>query len=163
MDIFTQKKGFIRTIIGLAAVNIALTVFGWIHFSAGNHTTSSPKTQDVGTLLMILKTELQLTPHQVEQLETLRAEYFVKEKALLYLVQSKRDSMNVEMFLKTTDPILMRALAERLAEHKVQLEMLRYEQSKTFKSICTPEQLDKFGNLVKEIRRYFKSDEPLQK
>jgi Spy/CpxP family protein refolding chaperone len=163
MDIFTQKKCFIRTIIGLAAVNIALTVFGWIHFSAESHSNPPPKTQDLATLLTILKKELQLTPHQVEKIETLRADYFTQEKGLLYLVQSKRDSMNVEMFLKTTDPILMKALAERLAEHKVQLEMLRYEQSKMFKAICTPEQLDKFGNLVKDIRRYFKSDEPPQK
>jgi Spy/CpxP family protein refolding chaperone len=160
MDIFTQKKYFIRVIIGLAAVNIALML--WITFSYENRSTP-PKQQDLVTLLTILKNELQLTPNQVAQIENLRADYFAKEKELLRLVQSKRDSMNVEMFLKTTDPVLMKALAERLAEHKVQLELLRYEQSKMFKAICTPEQLDKFGNLVKEIRRYFKSDEPPQK
>jgi Spy/CpxP family protein refolding chaperone len=158
MDIFTQKKYLIRVIIGLAAVNIALML--WITFSYENR---APKQQDLATLLTILKKELQLTPNQVAQIETLRADYFAKEKELLQLVQSKRDSMNVEMFLKTTDPVLMKALAERLAEHKVELEWIRYEQSKTFKGICTPEQLDKFGNLVKEIRRYFKSDEPPQK
>jgi Spy/CpxP family protein refolding chaperone len=158
MDIFTQKKYLIRVIIGLAAVNIALML--WITVSYENR---SPKQQDLATLLTILKNELQLTPNQVAQIETLRADYFAKEKELLRRVQSKRDSMNVEMFLKTTDPVLMKALAERLAEHKVALEWIRYEQSKTFKAICTPEQLDKFGNLVKEIRRYFKSDEPPQK
>jgi Spy/CpxP family protein refolding chaperone len=158
MDIFTQKKYFVRVIIGLAAVNIALML--WITFSYENR---APKQQDLATLLTILKKELQLTPNQVAQIETLRADYFAKEKELLQLVQSKRDSMNVEMFLKTTDPVLMKALAERLAEHKVELEWIRYEQSQTFKAICTTEQLDKFGNLVKEIRRYFKSDEPPQK
>jgi Spy/CpxP family protein refolding chaperone len=158
MDIFTQKKYFVRVIIGLAAVNIALML--WITFSYENR---APKQQDLATLLTILKKELQLTPNQVAQIETLRADYFAKEKELLQLVQSKRDSMNVEMFLKTTDPVLMKALAERLAEYKVELEWIRYEQSQTFKAICTPEQLDKFGNLVKEIRRYFKSDEPPQK
>ncbi|MEY4934541.1 MAG: motif family protein [Bacteroidota bacterium] len=162
MDIFTQKKCLIRVTIGLAVVNIALML--WITFSYENHSTPPPpKRQDLTTLLTILKKELQLTPNQVAQIETLRADYFAQEKELLHLVQSKRDSMNVEMFLKTTDPVLMKALAERLAEHKVELEWIRYEQSKTFKAICTPEQLDKFGNLVKEIRRYFKSDEPPQK
>ncbi len=160
MDIFTQKKYLIRVIIGLAAVNIALML--WITFSYENG-SMPPKPQDLAKLLTILKTELQLTPHQVEQIQTLRADYFAQEKELLRLVQSKRDSMNVEMFLKTTNPVLMKALAERLAENKVQLELLRYEQSKTFKAICTPEQLDKFGSLVKEIRRYFKSDELPQK
>jgi Spy/CpxP family protein refolding chaperone len=162
MDIFTQKTCFIRTIIGLAVVNIALML--WITFSYEENSSPPPnKQQDLTTLLTILKKELQLTSNQVAQIETLRADYFAKEKELLQLVQSKRDSMNVEMFLKTTDPVLMKALAERLAEHKVELEWIRYEQSQTFKAICTTEQLDKFGNLVKEIRRYFKSDEPPQK
>jgi Spy/CpxP family protein refolding chaperone len=161
MDIFTQKKYLIRAIVGLATVNIALML--WITFSYENPSNTPNKHQDLTTLLTILKKELQLTPNQIEQIETLRADYFAQEKELLRFVQSKRDSMNVEMFLKTTDPVLMKALAERLAEYKVQLELLRYEQSKKFKAICTPEQLDKFGNLVKEIRRYFKSDEPPQK
>ena len=161
MDIFTQKRYLIRALIGLATVNIALML--WITFSYENRSPPLHKQQDLGTLLTILKTELQLTPNQVAQIETLRADYFAQEKELLRLVQSKRDSMNVEMFLKTTNPVLMRGLAERLAGHKVELEWIRYEQSKKFKAICTPEQLDKFGNLVKEIRRYFKSDEPPQK
>jgi hypothetical protein len=160
MDIFTQKKYLIRVTVGLAMVNIALML--WITFSYENRSIPT-KQQDLATLLTILKKELQLTPLQVEQIQTLRADYFAQEKALLYRVQSKRDSMNVEMFLKTTDSIGMKALAEGLADNKVQLELLRYEQSKKFKAICTPEQLDKFGNLVKEIRRYFKSEEPPQK
>jgi Spy/CpxP family protein refolding chaperone len=164
MDVFMQKKCLIRTIVGLATCNLILmSFFMWQTFASGSPPIPAKKHRDVATLLTILQNELHLTSEQVEQVKTLRAEYFNKEKELLEVIGGKRDSMNVEMFQKTTDSVLITALSERLAENKVQLELLRYEQSKTFKTICTPEQLDKFGSLIKEIRAYFKSATDLQK
>jgi Spy/CpxP family protein refolding chaperone len=159
-----QKKCFIRTIVGLAICNIVLmSFFMWQTFATGLPLNTAKKPRDVATLLTVLQNELHLTPKQVEQVKTLRTEYFDKEKQLLEVIGGKRDSMNVEMFQKTTDSLLIKALSERLAENKVQLELLRYEQSKTFKAICTPEQLEQFGKLIKEIRAYFKSATDLQK
>jgi hypothetical protein len=40
---------------------------------------------------------------------------------------------------------------------------LRIEQSKQLKSICTPEQLDKFESLVIEIRDYLRPNNQKQK
>ena len=47
-------------------------------------------------------------------------------------------------------------LAKRVSEYEYKMELLRYEQAQQFKSICTPEQREKFEALVKEIRDYFK-------
>jgi hypothetical protein len=40
------------------------------------------------------------------------------------------------------------------------MELLRIEQAQEFKAICTPEQMEKFEILVKEIGDFFKADNP---
>ena len=108
--------------------------------------------QDVS---IILEKELQLTKAQVAQIQALRVDCLKKEQMLKAAMGAKRDSMNELMFNKTTDETVVKALARGIAENEYQMELLRFDQSKTFKAICTPEQLARFNNLVIEIRDYF--------
>jgi Spy/CpxP family protein refolding chaperone len=64
--------------------------------------------------------------------------------------------MNALMFNKLTDEAVVKALARGIAESEYQMELLRLEQAQNLKAICTPEQLEQFEALVKEIRDYFK-------
>jgi Spy/CpxP family protein refolding chaperone len=107
-------------------------------------------------LVIVLQKELDLSKAQVEQIKKLRADFFSKERALSMNIRSKRDSMNSEMFNKTTDEILVKSLAKRISEGEYQMELLRFEQSQILKTICTPAQLEKFEGLVLEIRDYLK-------
>ncbi len=108
--------------------------------------------QDVST---VLEKELHLTKTQVEQIRTLRTGFFEKEQVLKAAIGAKRDSMNERMFNKLTDETVVKALARGIAEGEYQMELLRLEQAKALKSICTPEQLARFNDLVIEIRDYF--------
>ncbi len=106
----------------------------------------------------ILEKELELSKTQVLQIKKLRTDFFSKEKVLEKIIRSERDSMNNLMFNEITDDILINQLAKRVSENEFQMELLRINQAKELKSICTPNQLEKFGGLVKEIRDYFKPE-----
>ena len=71
--------------------------------------------------------------------------------------------MNAAMFNKTIDEETVKALAQRISDNDYEMEMMRFEQAKEFKSICNDEQLEKFEGLVKEIRDYFKPEEKPKK
>ena len=104
----------------------------------------------------VLKDELQLNATQIEQLKTLREDFFSKESKLSKTIKSQRDSMNELMFNALTDTVLVKLIAKRVSENEFKMEMLRFEQAKTLKTICTPDQMKKFESLVIDIRDYFK-------
>jgi hypothetical protein len=66
--------------------------------------------------------------------------------------------MNVAMFNKVTDDALIQFLAIKISQNEYQMEMLRYEQAKELKSVCSPKQQEQFEHLVIEIRDYFRPD-----
>jgi Spy/CpxP family protein refolding chaperone len=109
-------------------------------------------------LSRILEKELNLSGDQVNQIKKIRRDYIEKEKELEIAIRAERDSMNTVMFTGSLNDELVIALARRIAENEYRMELLRYEQSKEFKSVCTPIQLEKFGSLLKEIKDYFRSD-----
>jgi Spy/CpxP family protein refolding chaperone len=165
MDIFRQNKLLIRVVVALVAMNvllIGLFISKEFFFKKKRHSemVSDSKQNDKKDVSAALKEELGLTVEQVEQIKKLRADFFEKEKDLSAVIRSKRDSMNLLMFNKTTNENLVKQLAQSVADNEYQMELLRFEQSKAFKQICTLEQLEKFEGLVKEIKDYFKPDKP---
>ncbi len=165
MDILTQKKFLIITIIVLAVLNLSSIGFMMLN---GNHkhqdTLQKPvsiqenRSENPRDVSKVLETELNLNSRQVEQIKKLRSEYFDIEKELSRTIRSARDSMNSIMFNKSTNEEFVKVLARRISETEYEIELLRFEQAKRFKNICTPEQLEKFVGLVKEIRDYFRPD-----
>jgi Spy/CpxP family protein refolding chaperone len=164
MDIFTQKKLLIRIVILLTMLNLLfIGLFLWKDFF---HRPPRPdqNTNKPGDVSSILQRELNLSKEQVAQIRVLRSSYLETEKGLADEIRSERDSINMIMFNKSTNEELVRSLARRVADNDYKMELLRFEQAQEFKSACTPEQLEKFERLIKEIRDYFKQDdEPKRK
>jgi periplasmic protein CpxP/Spy len=157
MDIFTQKKFLIRIVILLVLLNLLL-----IGFFLFRGTYSKPPRQgnqnEFRDVSEILRRELNLSNEQVDQIRILRSSYFEKEEALAAVIKGERDSINMIMFNKSTNEELVRSLARRVADNDYKMELLRFEQAQKLKSVCTPEQLEKFENLIIEIRDYFRRD-----
>ncbi len=166
MDIFSQKKLLFRSVIALAILNVmAIGLFAWKEFRHQNHEPELfPKIEQYHDVSGILKSELNLTDKQTEQIEQIRLNYFEKEKLLAKTIRDEKDSMNISMFNQSTNDELVKHLAHEIAMNEEQMELLRWAQAKDLKAICTAEQLEKFENLVKEIRDYFRPDnQPKQK
>jgi Spy/CpxP family protein refolding chaperone len=157
MDLFTQRKLLIQLVILLTALNLVLIgTFLWKDFIRKPRPDEQVK--EHRDISKILEKELKLTRGQADQIKNLRSVSFEKERAISETIRKERDSINAIMFGNTPDEMLVKSLARRVAENDYQMELLRFEQSREFKSICTPEQLQKFEGLVLEIRDYFRQD-----
>lgn len=163
MDIFSQKKLLIRLVVVLAVINIfSIGIMLW-NGLRNDQKKDEPPREERRNLSDILKKELNLTDNQAAQIKNLREEFFCKERELSSLIKIERDSMNTLMFNKNTDEQLVKSLARRVSDNDYKMEMLRYEQAKQMKSICSTEQLEKFGSLVREIRDYLKPENKPEK
>ncbi|CAN5533524.1 hypothetical protein BH11BAC2_BH11BAC2_16490 [soil metagenome] len=161
MDIFSQKKLLIRLVILLIVLNVAsIGVVVWKDFRhrPGHGMFPPPPPAHFSDVSGILQKELNLNAEQVVQLNHLRNAYFEKEREVLSTLHSQRDSMNMIMFNKNTDEQLVLDLAKRVSENEYKMELLRWNQAKELKALCTPEQLEKFEEYIVEIRDYFRPD-----
>jgi Spy/CpxP family protein refolding chaperone len=162
MDIFTQNKLLVRVISILTALNIALIgAFLWKDFfhrpprpEKGNFERIN-ETRDISK---VLERELKLTHEQVDAIRKIRDEYEQKENDVEASIKAERDSVNNVMFNAVTNEEMIRLLARRIAENEFKMEILRFDQAKEIKSVCNPEQLEKFEKLIRELRDYLKSD-----
>jgi hypothetical protein len=153
MDIFLKNKFLLRLVLFLVIVNlIALGYLWW--YARKEHLP--PPQPDFEKLAAILKDKLQLTDKQVLEFKNIREDFFRKEKKLSQTIKAQRDSMNTEMFKDKTDTLLVKNIAQRVAENEYQMELYRIEQAHQLQKLCTPDQLKKFNMLVIEIRDYFK-------
>ena len=160
MDIFAQKKILVQLVVLLVFINmISIGYFFWKDYHQHHHEPELfPKMEAYKDVSGILKKELNLTQQQAEQIQSLRNDFFEKEKVLARTIRNEKDSMNQAMFNISTDENLVKELAQKISANEYQMEMLRYQQARELKTICTPEQLEKFEHLVKEIRDYFRPD-----
>ncbi len=159
MDIFSERKNLVVLVVVLAVMNVlGISAFLWKNNFHHHGPELFPNQQDFRDVSSILQKELQLNDKQAEQIKHLRTDYFEKEKELATIIRSERDSMNVEMFNKSTNENLIKSLAKEVADNEYKMELMRYEQAKEFKAICSPAQMDKFEKLVLEIRDYFRPD-----
>lgn len=159
MDIFTQQKIFIRTIIILVALNIGLIGFLIFKEMKPRHEPLLfPRNEQYKDLTNILKKELNLSDTQVAQFDEIRKRNFKKQADLTLIMRNDKDAMNSEMFNKNTDEFKIRALAQQSSENEYKMEMLRFAQAKELKAVCNADQLNKFQDLVLEIRDYFRPD-----
>ena len=165
MDIFKQNKILMRLVIILVVLNIALMAFFLIKVPfKKNKPDLFPNHDDYKDVSGILKDELGLSQEQTMQIEELRKSYFQREKILEEIIRNEKDSMNVEMFNETTNDQLLESLAKRISGNEFRMELIRMEQAKQLKKICTPQQLMKFEKLVLEIRDYFRpNNQPKEK
>jgi Spy/CpxP family protein refolding chaperone len=157
MDIFAQNKLLIRSIIVLILLNVCCISF-FVWHNSGRGPALFPTEQKYRDVSGVLQKELNLSTQQVEQFKSIRSDFYEKEKVLTKTIRDERDSMNMMMFNQKTDTALVKILAREVSENEYQMELLRIAQSQELKSVCTPEQLNKFEQLVKEIRDYVRPD-----
>jgi len=164
MDIFSQKKILVRTVAILILINVcSIGFFVWKDSGHSGEPELFPS-NDYRDVSGVLKKELNLTDEQVLKIDVLRKDFYEKEKALAIVMKAERDSMNKDMFNKNPNDSAVISLAKSVSEKEYSMELLRIEQARQLRGICTPEQLAKFEKLVKEIRDYFRpNNQPKKK
>ena len=167
MNIFSQQKWLIRLVIVLVMLNIgAMCFIIWQHKNykpipaaisqKQEEKDNRPPKKSVEELSQILKQELELTAEQEEKFKEIRQDFFDKEQHVRKKLNAGRDSLNEEMFSSSIDTNLAKQIARGIAENEYQIELYRLAQAQQLAKICTPQQLNKFQDLVKEMRDYFR-------
>ena len=184
MDIFLQKIIFIRIIILLIILNLfSIGIFLYKDFFGNankivaehqyqpqnkedkDETFSSKNPQDTREtreLGDILERELNFSKEQVAQIQVLRSKFYHKEKDLFKKMKGIKRQLTKEVFNKTTNDTLVKSLIKEISIIEYQKEMMRFEQIQELKTICTPAQLDKFDDLMEEMKQYFRVTKPVQ-
>jgi periplasmic protein CpxP/Spy len=159
MDIFSQNRLLVRTILVLVILNLgSITFFTIKEMQSHREPLMFPKNEAYKDVSKILKKELDLTNEQVLQFDEIRKRNFEKQAILKKIIRDYKDAMNMEMFNKNSNDDKIKSLARQVSENEYKMELLRYYQAKELKAVCKPEQLDKFQDLVIEIRDYFRPD-----
>ncbi len=159
MDIFSQNKLLIRTILVLVVLNLgSITFFTVKEMRSRREPLLFPKNEAYKDVSKILKKELNLSNEQVIRFDEIRKRNFEKQSELKKIIRDEKDAMNILMFNKNSDDDKIKSLARQVSENEYKMELLRYYQAKELKAVCKPEQLDKFQDLVIEIRDYFRPD-----
>jgi hypothetical protein len=158
MDIFSKNKFLIRLVWVLIVINLACIGFLWWQVKSDHKRI--PEKKNIEKITSDLKQKLELSDNQFQQFKNIRKDFFEKEEKLSLMIKAQRDSMNAEMFSQNTDTVLVKDLARRVSENEYRMEMYRFEQAKQLQHICSKEQLQKFHNLVIEIRDYLKPEKP---
>lgn len=171
MEVFSKNKLLLKSVIVLIVLNlITIGAFIWKGFlSRPENSLARQNAGENGApenrkdVLKILQKELLLTEDQLSKMQELRENFLKNEKDLKETIRSQRDSMNTLMFNKNFDDIKVTEIAKRISENEYKMELMRLEQAKGFRLICTEKQLEKFQDLVKEIKDYFKPGDPKNK
>lgn len=155
MDIFTRNKFLVRIIVILILLNLfSMSYLWWDKRDRPENGVRSPRRAKENSA-HILRDKLGFSKAQEEAVVQLREDFMRREEQITALIRSQRDSMNMVMFHVDSDTTLLKSLARRVSENEYQMELLRIEQAKKLKEICTKEQLLEFQNLVKSMRDYF--------
>ncbi|WP_112111873.1 Spy/CpxP family protein refolding chaperone [Flavobacterium aciduliphilum] len=159
MDIFKKHQIATRIIFLLVFLNLSMILFFfWREYSVREEPLLFPKNEAYKDVSGILKEALNLTKKQESQFEAIREKYFRKEAFLKQIIREDKDLMNENIFNKSTDSLIVKGLAKQISANEYKMELLRYQQAQEFKSVCTAQQQEKFKNLVREIRDYFRPD-----
>lgn len=161
MDVFFQRNFTNRLIQFLIALNLLLIGFMIWKGIISSEPLLYPKNEAYRDVTGILQKELQLDSDQLKKFDEIREKYFVKQVEIKGLIKKDKDAMNSEMFQKFTNESRVILLAKSIANNELKIELLRYQQAREFKQVCTPKQLMKFELLVKEIRDYSRPDNQL--
>ena len=157
MDIFSQNKLLIKSILFLVILNLgSITFFTIRELRPPQEKEFRPNDNRKKDLASVLKKELNLTDRQVVQFNEIRDQNATKKSKLKEIINQDKDLLNVEMFNKNCDDQKILAIARKIGDNEYRIELSKINQSKQLKAICNPKQLEKLEELVKEIRDYFR-------
>jgi Spy/CpxP family protein refolding chaperone len=160
MDYKEKYKVIFRLMILLLVLNTTTVGFIiWKSIKRHHHLSRPfPQKESFRDVSGILKTELNLSADQMLHFESVREKYYRIEVELATKIKAEKDSMNAIMYSMKNDTSTVKTLAFRIGKNEEAMQIVRVDQAKELKSICTPTQQMKFEKLVKEIRDYFRPD-----
>ena len=154
MDFITRQRFLTIAIIILVLLNLFSLGAIWI-LQSGRGSSSLPLAHDrrggEGNIVDFLSKELNLTEAQVEAFKTVRRDLDQGRRFLEHEILEARRELVEESFQPNPDSAKVEMLALKIGENQIQLEQLVFEHFVKMRSLCNPEQSEKFDSLIHEI------------
>jgi periplasmic protein CpxP/Spy len=151
MDYFSKNKISVWIIAVLVLLNCFTLATIWLRqipfpfIPAGE----DPRPRRHG--LNVLKEELNLSAEQISEFNLIRQRHFDKMRPLQNEIFSLRRELLDEIYKNEPDTQKVRLLAVRIGEKESERERFVFEHFMQMKSVCTPEQRDKYDRLLREL------------
>lgn len=147
MDFIRRNKLLGGAVIVLVIFNAALLVFLWLGRLENNRLNNGPEGKG-----RLLEERLNLSPDQVDQLETLKAAHF--KQVNQYQREFHETRRQLHGLLNTENPKeKARVLASKMGDIQSKIEISTFEHFASIRAICTPEQQKTFDKIISEALR----------
>ncbi|MCX6273914.1 MAG: Spy/CpxP family protein refolding chaperone [Bacteroidetes bacterium] len=140
-----NSKFLKAAIIVLLLINISTLGFMWFHNAPGN--MNPPPHREIGDFLMH---ELNFTDAQRHQFEELREDHRKSVDALRDESRKMHDEFFGLLGASVADSVKINLLADSLTALQKQIELSTFFHFQKVRAMCSPEQQQKFDEVIKE-------------
>jgi Spy/CpxP family protein refolding chaperone len=153
MNFLTKNRLAVISIIILVILNLFTLSALWFQRFGENHKPPPHhfEMNKQGNGEEFLENELELTEEQAKQFEELRLKHFEKTKILMDEIHRYKKEITDELFSSTPDTNKVNLLSEEIGKNEAELERLSFSHFMKLKSVCQPEQKEKFERLFHVI------------
>ena len=146
------KKIYSWIIILLIIINLTTLAFLWYSFNR-RPVFPPPPSREEGREQRInfLKKELNFDDTQGKKLEEIFDKHFKDSHYILDSIKIIKDEISKEILKPNPDNNKIKEFAEKIGLLQVRFELLLSEHFKSIKSLCKPEQINKFEHFLKNI------------
>jgi protein CpxP len=159
MSYFTKNKTSYLVLIVLLVANLAATTFFWTSKNEGakkpdkEQQKDHPMHQRGGGIDKFLTEELGLTVEQQQQLKDLRQEHMHNSRKIMDASHENRKQLHDMISNATVDDSLVVQLYTEIGANFGEMERVTFEHFRAMRNICTPEQQEKFDQIISKALR----------
>jgi len=151
MDYFSKNKISVWIIVILVLLNLFTLSTIWYNQLRRPVRPPREEMRHHRQGLEMLGQKLKLTDEQVKIFEGMRQQHFEKMKPLQEEIISVRQQLMDELSKAEPDTALVNILIKSIGDKETVLERNRFEHFMELRSVCTPEQKEKFEILLREL------------
>ena len=159
MDLIRQNRLMAITVGLLVLLNLtALGTLWWTRLAPpplpgpAPQQMPGPEGRNVDVVGFLAR-ELKFDRDQTRQFRQLRARFFDEEFRLRQEIHDLKQALTKAVFDANTDPDQMNALAVQIGEKHQEMELIQFEHLRAIKSLCTPQQKERFMALMDDVLR----------
>jgi len=152
MNYFTKKRLTTFAIVLLVIINISsITTILIRRYHPIKHPLPVQMDDKVRATTIFLKTELQFSDEQVKEFIRIQDEFLKESETLRHAIGDLKKDLHRTLIESTDDTLENAARIAEIGNKHSELEKILYQYFINVKNLCTPEQVQKFDVLVRQI------------
>ena len=148
MDTAPKNKSLISIIVFLLLTNIAMLIF---FLFLGNSGRRGHTGRDDNFVAHILQKEVGFNDNQINAFKKLKEDQMHNTRPLFESIRSAKDSFYKLLYINPLPDSILTNSADLIGDRQAALDMQMFQNLRSFRNLCTPEQLPKFDSSIKTV------------